>query len=442
MPIRRRLANAFQAASPILGHFRDQAIEGEQADARNTLALVLKQLEEAGANSRASMSANTATQGLLASHPDLANRLSGSGQTQLNATDITPFVQGTTERLAPLAKAIAGATSPEAVPTDADLSSQASGVGVGAPDISTLLAQAAAKRQQQQAAFEQSRVASMDQYNPATGATERQIGSQTLQTSPTPTQKGLNTTTEALTGELSPTYARAKADSDAIVEDITRASKARTAAATTSASQHAMMAPDLVQARVDEALAKKSAENRAPTQAQAQNKMRIPTLLNADAQSSELEKAGAFITPTAMLRQTNLVANALGGASDATLGRFSPTNVDPLTARYMQSAIDFANIHTLIMSGTQTREEELPRFLQTFFVTKADRADPKLVLQKQLSRKIFAGAARAVAEGSADPTSVGAYLGHEILAGRLSQDVLGFDLTPEVKAGLMQVLGQ
>ena len=311
-------------------------------------------------------------------------------------------------RMAPTAASIAGAKTPEDVPTDESIAFDATAQGLALPDFAyegvepttwadradpfertgsvsrELGQQAGAKRRslmakpskqvtvQKPDGTEEVQFVS-DYGGPVTTKPNAATQGQIAATEEGAKQKGLlgDTALQTLKGQT-------EARLFNLVEGLTRQAKINTASAVAGATERAKLAPDIVAGEVSRA--RSIAEgSKQPTEAERRAATNWTPLINAHAQASELEAKGARI-----------------GTGDFTRTEYGILNqwVDPQTQQYLQSGRDFVSTLGLIRSGTTVRPDERDTLVAAMYGLTGD--DDKTLRQKQNSREVLLASMQAM----------------------------------------------
>lgn len=246
-------------------------------------------------------------------------------------------------------------------------------------------------------------------------------------------QEGQRVLDTAKSGTLSPGYVVADAEAKnqlnrlTLPADTTRAG--RLAGATESAQQNAYMAPNLVNARVDEANAKVrgAAQYGAPTDTELSKAQFIAPMIAADGKAREIEKDGVgFRTGLLQTAQSPMLSNM-----DSMMGHF--TNDE---RQYAQAAIDYSNNFAQLKSGVTVREDEFPRYLYNLFAVDTDT--PEVRKQKAATRAAFNASVQiSLGKGKYEG---GLAIGRAIRQGTITPAALGvMSLDPEVLRGINDI---
>lgn len=449
MAFLRRLGAAFEAGSPIIGHFRDQMVEDEQNQKKARVQLALQQMgddaalqrtklteEGALARNRATVDSENARAGnsnmislatLLGQHPEMADRVrENNGRIPgFEQYDMSPFLSSQRELMKPALTAVGNAHNIEDLPTKEWMTALTGPMAT--PDTLATLQGVA-----------NSRVPGLTR---AAGANIKDVDPTTGQTTQTDAAG-----TRHIVGAGAQDQARLDNIHTAATARVNAMAAAMREGQVTTAHNDADLTPTNMARRATQAGMIASAQEEAKngpagpgqhlTTQEATNVALMPGLLQSHVDALRLEKAGA----------TTSVLSRFGAESPTKQTIASAIQKAPFMGDnqnqqlYTQQAKAFTNVLSKILSGTTVREDEYPRYFSTFFASSGE--SPELVAMKQKTRETFIAAATASAgRGRAE---IGRVIGQQIQAGNMMREAfIGPDaikLSPEVAAGIASVI--
>jgi hypothetical protein len=336
---------------------------------------------------------------------------------------------------------ISKATSPEAVPSDEDVLSFARGdaglkipgaldemsgdpFGTFRPEVREMSERAAARRRSLREQPTETVNVTTD-----TGAQETRFVSPyagPVQTEPSSQRQGELAGTKSAAEQktvlgddaLIALKGQTEARIQNIVENLTRAAKVTTAAATAGAEKRATLAPDIITSEVDRSNRLASGKEHS-TEGERRAATNFAPLINAHAKAALLEQNGARI-----------------GTGEQTATTYGVTNwaVPAQTQEYIQSARDFISTIGLIRSGVAVPEAEKETFMSSMFGTKGD--DPRTLKNKQATREVFIASLQAMVGRSGD--DAGRLLAGAINGGQIPKTVLlSLKFDPAIEKALL-----
>lgn len=361
------------------------------------------------------------------------------------AVDFDALTPSSPQRYAPISEAIAKASDFGSLPTEEDIRGQAAGLGgdvgkvwgmvsrpsqggelpstvnqaVDRPDIQTLLDQAKARREaiiNAHGLEDDRKLAMVEGEEKVRGRAQNELANTFL-----PDVIRRNTAVGNNETEIQKNRLTALGPV-----------QATNAARQAGAVRRAELAPDIVDREVEKAqrIADAQASVQAtsnPTDTQRRAASQLPILLDSIQNIASLEAKNKNLgwTPGLMsYMQSPLLAtgrNMLGLGPDAA------------HQAYAQAGMNAASIITFILSGQQTRAEELPRIATTMFAMEGD--SPAIRAQKAKTRESFLSAIQMQAGKS--QYDLGRTLGQMVKEGRLDGTLLSnLHLADDVKGGL------